>query len=110
MELKDCLAAPQSQTEERGGVAREEVKAGVFHPALVESICASWGPLPSAEALAGHCPCPRQMGLALRGIPGRGVGDESEVAALLDLTIYTWFWISPSPWTAAVRPRRGEGK
>ncbi|KAJ8793778.1 hypothetical protein J1605_019199 [Eschrichtius robustus] len=40
-----------------------------------------------------------QIGLALRGIPS--MGDEGEVAALLDPMIYTWFWISPHPWTAA---------
>ena len=28
------------------------------------------------------------------------MGDEGEVAALLDPMIYTWFWISPHPWTA----------
>lgn len=68
----------------------------MFPPALVDSIYASWGPLPSAEGLVYHYSLSQADRAGPEGGPQHGVGDEREVTALLDPLIYTWFWITTS--------------
>lgn len=93
LKLKDCIAAPESQTKEKGGVAREELETTMFQPVMVHFICAFGGSSQQQGSWrVSLCPqtnpCPRQVGLALTGIPSMGVGDESEVATLLNPVIY----------------------